>query len=556
MFFSFVFFIALFTCNIYASNQNDNDWKTEPGEIAKNNWANKDTKFADHTTATNLQSNNTEKADAASAAANDEQEELPLFFQFIQAYSVDGIEGQQPYKPGKTITDAVEALKKDKEKGKEKTIRNWFLQRAPKGGSDILKVFETFMGDELPEHQKKFLSVLTFASENNGALQAISDQPMISKSTFEQTTKKQFKNITFDRIIIARNNPITKQFLDYNNEFLSDTLKSFESHSKHLLLAEIALYNALNLRTFASSLLKALQNNFKKLTDINSKQAECFRRELSTDSKKVIHACMLLDQKTDLAFNRRCLNTPAEKRKEMENLLSAAVLAEPSLEYNKNIILALFDAEHSSKKGADLDTKDCSNAQDSLEKKIQEISGEAAATGNADAEEMLDNLDALDQTPEINEDSNSDEKLNDTSDNKKAETTQTVFADTDQVLTKPRKKVSKGILEIVHEFTERKSSNINSNSGCQDYQVVCSNKLEKSSEYAEVQANYKSAFEKLIEALKNGTKEGQPEALKGKTPDGLRQYSRRITSEHRLVYAYDHKNKKIHIVECGGHYGQ
>lgn len=156
MFFNFIFFIALFTCNIYGSNQNDDDWKTEPGEIAKNNGANKDTKFPDHTTATNSQSNNAEKAGAANAAANDEQEELPLFFQFIQAYSVDGIEGQQPYKPGKTITNAVETLKKDKEKGKEKTIRNWFLQRAPKGGSDILKVFEIFMGDELPEHKKSF----------------------------------------------------------------------------------------------------------------------------------------------------------------------------------------------------------------------------------------------------------------------------------------------------------------------------------------------------------------------------------------------------------------
>lgn len=199
----------------------------------------------------------------------------------------------------------------------------------------------------------------------------LSDQPMISKSTFEQTKKKQFKNLMFDRIFIARNNPITKQFLDCNNEFLSDMLKSFGSNSKHLLLAEIALYNALNLRTFALSLHNALQNNFKELTDINSKQAECFGRALSTDSKKVIHAFMLLDQKTDLSFNGRRLNTAAEIRKEMENLLSAAVLAEPSLEYNKNIILALFDAEHSSKKGTDLDTKDCSNTQNSLEKRYK-----------------------------------------------------------------------------------------------------------------------------------------------------------------------------------------
>lgn len=171
-------------------------------------------------------------------------------------------------------------------------------------------------------------------------------------------------------------------------------------------------------------------------------------------------------------------------------------------------------------------------------------------------------LNTLDQVVETTEYSNSDEELTDTSDNKKAETTQTVFANTDQIFTNDRKKVSKGIfrkqriLEIVSEFTERKSTNINSNSGCQDYQVVCSDKLEKSSEYAEVQTKYKSVFDKLIEAIKNGTKEGQPETLKGKTPYGLRQYSRRISSEHRLVYAYDHKNKTIHIIECGGHYGQ
>jgi Txe/YoeB family toxin of Txe-Axe toxin-antitoxin module len=296
--------------------------------------------------------------------------------------------------------------------------------------------------------------------------------------------------------------------------------------------------------------------------DFNTEIAKLYR-ELGTNDAKLKYAIMLISKHTKRSFDDTLdLEKTAQIRNEIESLLDAAVLERPRLEYKKKTMLALFDAEHSYKKGTDLDTKDCSNTQNSLEKKIQEISAEAAANGNADAEEMLNTLDALDQLVETTEDSNSDEELTEPSFNKKAETTQTAFADTDQILTNDRKKTSKGIfrkqriLEIVTEFTERKSNNVNSNSGCQDYQVVCSDKLKKSSEYAEVQTKYKLVFEKLIKAIKNGTKEGQPETLKGKTPYGLRQYSRRISSEHRLVYAYDHKNKTIHIIECGGHYGQ
>ena len=44
---------------------------------------------------------------------------------------------------------------------------------------------------------------------------------------------------------------------------------------------------------------------------------------------------------------------------------------------------------------------------------------------------------------------------------------------------------------------------------------------------------------------------GKPEALKG---DLLGYWSRRITSEHRLVYKYD--NEQILIAACRYHYGK
>ena len=44
---------------------------------------------------------------------------------------------------------------------------------------------------------------------------------------------------------------------------------------------------------------------------------------------------------------------------------------------------------------------------------------------------------------------------------------------------------------------------------------------------------------------------GKPEALKG---DLQSYWSKRITSEHRLVYTY--KNKQIMIASCRYHYGK
>lgn len=132
----------------------------------------------------------------------------------------------------------------------------------------------------------------------------------------------------------------------------------------------------------------------------------------------------------------------------------------------------------------------------------------------------------------------------------------------DQSLTNTKKETSKGtirkqrIAAIIKEFTGRKSSNTNGNSGCKNYQVICDNSLEKSAAYAEVQTHYQLILDRFLEAIKNGTSEGKPEILKDKTPDGLRKYSRRISLEHRLVYAYDHIKKRIIILEYGSHYGQ
>lgn len=66
----------------------------------------------------------------------------------------------------------------------------------------------------------------------------------------------------------------------------------------------------------------------------------------------------------------------------------------------------------------------------------------------------------------------------------------------------------------------------------------------------------KKAVKRINELIKNCTRTpfegiGKPEALKG---DLQGYWSKRITSEHRLVYKYE--NKKLFIAACRYHYGK
>jgi hypothetical protein len=293
MFLKFIFSIAILGLTINASNYNDDYAVTTTTEAPY-------TAKAVHGT-----------SQQSGEAKAESPQELSLFFQFIQAYSVDGIEGQQPYKPGKPIADAVETLKKNKEKGKEKTIRNWFLQRAPKGGSDILKVFETFMGDELPEHQKKFLSVLTFASENNGDLKAISLQSSIIPKIADEDAQK--------RIICD----YLQDFFECKDDFIQKILSPFAEKYQQLCLMEEALFSIFHARTHQQMLTDQLSkrfNHFRALkrgstktefysktelvteNDFNAEIAKIYRMN-RTDGYKNSYIDMLKSRKTNISFD-------------------------------------------------------------------------------------------------------------------------------------------------------------------------------------------------------------------------------------------------------------
>lgn len=91
-------------------------------------------------------------------------QDMPLFFEVIRAYRFDETPGQQAYKP-KTVDGIEKAVKKLEGSG-QITQRNWFLQRAPKGGSDVLKVFRTFNAFKLTKPQKEFLDFMIFVNDN------------------------------------------------------------------------------------------------------------------------------------------------------------------------------------------------------------------------------------------------------------------------------------------------------------------------------------------------------------------------------------------------------
>ena len=73
-------------------------------------------------------------------------------------------------------------------------------------------------------------------------------------------------------------------------------------------------------------------------------------------------------------------------------------------------------------------------------------------------------------------------------------------------------------------------------------------------DYLSWQNQDKSTLKRINELIKDTTRDpfdgiGKPEALKGNL-SGF--YSRRINSEHRLVYAVDETT--IYIIACKGHY--
>lgn len=68
----------------------------------------------------------------------------------------------------------------------------------------------------------------------------------------------------------------------------------------------------------------------------------------------------------------------------------------------------------------------------------------------------------------------------------------------------------------------------------------------------------KKILKRINELIKNAMRTpfegiGKPEALKG---DLQGYWSRRITSEHRLVYKYEDKNQALFIAACRYHYGK
>ena len=73
-------------------------------------------------------------------------------------------------------------------------------------------------------------------------------------------------------------------------------------------------------------------------------------------------------------------------------------------------------------------------------------------------------------------------------------------------------------------------------------------------DYLSWQSQDKNTLKRINELIKDTTRDpfdgiGKPEALKGNL-SGF--YSRRINSEHRLVYAVDMTT--IYIIACKGHY--
>ena len=73
-----------------------------------------------------------------------------------------------------------------------------------------------------------------------------------------------------------------------------------------------------------------------------------------------------------------------------------------------------------------------------------------------------------------------------------------------------------------------------------------------------IQPEFQTRVDILINAIQNKTNEGNPERLSGKiTLDDGKEYalySRRIDKKNRLIYAYNHDTRTIHIIRCGGHY--
>jgi toxin YoeB len=76
------------------------------------------------------------------------------------------------------------------------------------------------------------------------------------------------------------------------------------------------------------------------------------------------------------------------------------------------------------------------------------------------------------------------------------------------------------------------------------------------SDYLYWQKTDKKILKRINKLIKNCQRApfegiGKPEALKG---DLQGYWSRRITSEHRLVYKFDHNN--LYIASCRYHYGR
>ena len=73
-----------------------------------------------------------------------------------------------------------------------------------------------------------------------------------------------------------------------------------------------------------------------------------------------------------------------------------------------------------------------------------------------------------------------------------------------------------------------------------------------------------SQFQKLVQAIKNRTNEGHPKILHdkrlkqgflGQNQSAIKHlFSRRLTEKHRIIYTYDHENKKAMIYQVEGHY--
>ena len=293
-------------------------------------------------------------------------------------------------------------------------------------------------------------------------------------------------------------------------------------------------------------------------------------RDSGTAAAKNHYALMLaVDEIRQSFYSEAVLENLAERKQEITTLLDETIATYASLSFHKAIILELFYKYHPDAKTGTNDHVTNATAEKSFEENLITLANEHAATGNQEAEEMLNAMEELNYEDKTNSASSdkdqvgssaalaNDSQTDDDSSNEAAPAAVAASLATKAHRQSPAKGMTrqKRIEAMVMKFAATRSDTSDKPSSFTTYQVVWADDLKKSAKHEEVMRNHKNAFEKLLKSIAEGTNEGRPKALHGETSLGLRQFSRRITEEHRLVYAYDHVNKTIHILECGGHYG-